>query len=85
MLFTLAGGSDFISLSGNITFAPREKESVIQISIVNDDVLEEEVEFFLVNIHVATSAPGLLLGTSMARVTIKDDDCKIHVQYYLYV
>ena len=69
-------GRDYISTSGNVTFAAGEQQKTIQLSIVNDDVLEEREEFFVVQFRVITLAPRLLLGTSEVTVTIEDNDCK---------
>jgi len=67
---TALAGSDYISKSGTITFAPGETEKTITVSLV-DDALPESTETFKVNL---TSPTNATLGTSTATGTILDND-----------
>ena len=55
---------------------PGEKETIVQISIVDDDVVEQLQEQFSVSLSLQSQL-GLSLGNiSEATVTIVDDDGK---------
>ena len=69
-------GTDYLRSSGNITFSPREQQKVIQVSIVDDNFLEEKEKCFTVELNITSSVPGLMIGNSEIKVTIEDDDCK---------
>ena len=73
---TLVVGTDYLRSSGSITFSPREQQKMIQLSIVDDNFLEEKEESFTVELNITSSVPGLVIGNSEITVTIEDDDCK---------
>ena len=62
---SLGDAPDFINIAQTVVFAPHEQRKAIRIPIVNDSDLEEDSEYFFVE----------LLHTKL-RVTINDDDCK---------
>ena len=75
MLVFLTDGSDFVGISGRqLTFSPTVNSSMVPVSIINDDVLEDMVENFTASL--SSDVPRLVLSPDLATVDIMDDDCK---------
>lgn len=81
---TANSGSDYIEASGTLVFQPHERHKQFEITILDDDVFEEDEHFYvqLSNVRL-TDASGLvessedvvkLVNPSMATVMILDDD-----------
>ena len=63
-------------------FAPYEDKACIQITISNDDMLEQ-TESFTVTLSINYDPSGrVLLGQSEARITIFNDDGKMESTIY---
>lgn len=61
---------DFVRTSGQLTFAPGQRQKKIAISIVGDILFEEDETFYVTLIH----AQNALVGDWIARSTIVNDD-----------
>ena len=62
--------SDFLAVSGGLTFAPGEAEKIVAVPIVDDVVMENE-EYFGVSL---SNVNGAYLGRAWAYVYVADDD-----------
>lgn len=79
---TANAGADYVYAEGTIVFFPGETQKQFQISIIDDDIFEEDEHFYvrLSNIRVDTSDPDTdavkaqLVNPFMATVMILDDD-----------
>ncbi len=67
---TATAGSDYVSVSGMLTFAPGETSKTVTV-LVNGDVLQEGPETFFVNLSSPSNA---LIADSQGVATIRDDD-----------
>ncbi|XP_046428182.1 sodium/calcium exchanger 1 isoform X2 [Neodiprion fabricii] len=65
-------GSDYVSTSGTLIFAPGETRKTIQLSVIDDELFEED-EHFYVRLNNC-SQPATLSSPSLATVMILDDD-----------
>ncbi|XP_046747323.1 sodium/calcium exchanger 3 [Diprion similis] len=65
-------GSDYVSTSGTLIFAPGETRKTIQLSVIDDELFEED-EHFYVRLNNCTQ-PATLSSPSLATVMILDDD-----------
>ncbi|CAK9813316.1 Sodium/calcium exchanger 2 [Anthophora quadrimaculata] len=65
-------GSDYISAKGTLTFDPGETKKTIKLSVIDDELFEED-EHFYVRLSNA-SQPAMLVSPSLATVMILDDD-----------
>ncbi len=72
---TAVAGSDFVSASGTLTFAPGETTKTILVRTVDDSV-GEPAETFTVNL---SSPTGAAIADGQAVGTIRDDDTKFFV------
>ncbi|XP_077262583.1 sodium/calcium exchanger 3 isoform X2 [Temnothorax americanus] len=65
-------GSDYVSAKGTLTFEPGETMKTIQLSVIDDELFEEDEHFYVRLSNV--SQPAMLVSPSMATVMILDDD-----------
>ncbi|XP_044013708.1 sodium/calcium exchanger 1 isoform X2 [Aphidius gifuensis] len=65
-------GSDYISANGTLTFQPGETKKTIQLSVIDDELFEEDEHFYVKLSNV--SKPAIIASPSMATVMILDDD-----------
>ncbi|XP_017757502.1 PREDICTED: sodium/calcium exchanger 3 isoform X2 [Eufriesea mexicana] len=65
-------GSDYISAKGTLTFDSGETRKTIKLSVIDDELFEED-EHFYVRLSNA-SQPAMLVSPSLATVMILDDD-----------
>lgn len=72
---SLGDAPDFINTAQTVVFAPHEQRKTIQIPIVNDSDLEENSEYFFIEL-LHSPHMYVLLQSMKLRVTINDDDCK---------
>ncbi|MCI0698403.1 DNRLRE domain-containing protein, partial [candidate division KSB1 bacterium] len=63
-------GSDYVTVSGQVTFQPGETSQSVTV-VVNGDVLDEPNETFVVNLSNAVNAT---IGDNQGTGTINDDD-----------
>ena len=77
--------TDYVSLNNRrLVFAPYEDKACTQITINNDDMLEQ-TESFTVTLSINNDPSGrVLLGQSEARITIFNDDGKMESTIYPY-
>ena len=70
--------NDYVSLNNKrLVFAPYEDKMCTQITINNDDMLEQ-IESFTVTLSIYDDPSGrVLLGQSEARINIFNDDGKM--------
>lgn len=66
--------SDYIQFSGVYTFSLPDQQSTIEIQIINDTMLEEKEEQFLVEFSFLSNFVPVLVSQEQAIVTILDDD-----------
>ncbi|KAL6424460.1 hypothetical protein ACFW04_009901 [Cataglyphis niger] len=65
-------GSDYVSAKGTLTFEPGETKKTIKLSVIDDELFEED-EHFYVRLSNVTQ-PAMLVSPSLATVMILDDD-----------
>ncbi|KAH0566675.1 hypothetical protein KQX54_003157 [Cotesia glomerata] len=65
-------GADYVEVKGTLRFEPGEIRKTIQLSVIDDDVFEEDECFYVKLANV--SAPADLASPSLATVMILDDD-----------
>ncbi|RLU20273.1 hypothetical protein DMN91_006880 [Ooceraea biroi] len=65
-------GSDYVSAKGTLLFGPGETKRSIQLSVIDDELFEED-EYFYVKLS-NVSKPAMLVSPSLATVMILDDD-----------
>ena len=70
-----ADDPDFTSVSQTISFSQSVNQIIIHIPIINDLDLEEEDEYFFVELELLRKSFAFI-SLSQVRVTIIDDDCK---------
>ena len=56
-----------------VTFAPNESQKTVDVEITNDDIREEDENFFGV-LSLPPGSQGVELGQERATATIEDDD-----------
>jgi Calx-beta domain/PKD domain len=66
---TATAGTDFVALSGSVTFSPGQTSKTVTVKIVNDRVREPVEQFGL----KFTGSAGVA-GTPTATITIRDND-----------
>ncbi|XP_034941333.1 sodium/calcium exchanger 1 [Chelonus insularis] len=69
---TAEAGSDYVSAKGTLTFEPGETKKTIKLSVIDDELFEED-EHFYVRLSNVTQ-PAMLVSPSLATVMILDDD-----------
>ena len=75
LLFYLTGNEDYISTDKNLTFAfGFGTIQCVHIPIINDECLEEDMEFF--NVSISSDMDGVVIGVDEVTVYIIDDDSK---------
>ena len=69
-----------------VTITAGTNSSTINITVINDNIVEED-EMFPMNLNVSSSlAPGIIAGDiTMATVTIMDTSSKLHDTRELYL
>ncbi|XP_008549239.1 sodium/calcium exchanger 3 [Microplitis demolitor] len=65
-------GEDYVAARGTLTFEPGEVKKTIQLSVIDDDVFEQDEHFYVKLSNV--SQPAMLVSPSLATVMILDDD-----------
>ncbi|XP_011634463.1 sodium/calcium exchanger 2 isoform X1 [Pogonomyrmex barbatus] len=65
-------GSDYVSAKGTLTFGPGETTKTIKLSVIDDELFEEDEHFYVRLSNV--SQPAMLVSPSLATVMILDDD-----------
>uniref|UniRef100_A0A0A1WZA3 Sodium/calcium exchanger 3 n=1 Tax=Zeugodacus cucurbitae TaxID=28588 RepID=A0A0A1WZA3_ZEUCU len=69
---TAEAGSDYVAVSGVLEFPPGIEEQTISITIIDDDVFEEDEHFY---VHLKKpSDDAVLIAPRVATVMILDDD-----------
>ena len=69
---TATTGEDYMSMFGILTLSPGDTEETIMVSIVNDDLFENE-ETFMVHLFLSGTSAGITLDPAIATVTIIDN------------
>lgn len=78
---TALAGSDYVSLSGTLTFAPSEASKAIDVAVIGD-IVEELDESFYVDL---SNAPGATIDDSRGVATIVDNDAVAQaVEVYIF-
>ena len=67
---TARAGSDYLTQSGSVSFAPGESQKVIAVSVLGDTQLEDNESFFL----QLTEVTGADLDNGLATATLVNDD-----------
>ena len=70
-VFSIADGSDYTGLSTSLTLQPGEDKVFINISTIDDQLLEERETFY---VHLMTSDPAVVLSSVNRTVVIIDND-----------
>ncbi|KAG5337634.1 NAC1 protein, partial [Acromyrmex heyeri] len=65
-------GSDYVSAKGTLTFESGETMKTIKLSVIDDELFEEDEHFYVRLSNV--SQPAMLVSPSLATVMILDDD-----------
>ena len=68
---TAAGGADFTAASGRLTFGAAETEKTIAVSLLDDDLDEDDEEGFRVTLSDAVNG---IIATASATGTIEDNE-----------
>lgn len=69
---TAEADHDYVPVEGTLTFEPGEVKKTIQLSVIDDDVFEQD-EFFFLELTNA-SQPAMLVSPDVATIMILDDD-----------
>ncbi|XP_058789963.1 sodium/calcium exchanger 1 isoform X2 [Phymastichus coffea] len=69
---TAEAGSDYESAKGTLRFEPGETRKTIKLSVIDDELFEEDEHFYVRLMNV--SQPAMLASPSLATVMILDDD-----------
>ncbi|XP_011496483.1 PREDICTED: sodium/calcium exchanger 3 [Ceratosolen solmsi marchali] len=69
---TAEAGSDYVSVKGTLTFESGETRKTIKLSVIDDELFEEDEHFYVRLTNC--SQPALLASPSLATVMILDDD-----------
>ncbi len=67
--------SDYLSCETRVTFAPGQSEQTVNVTLINDDILEV-VESFTGTL--STSMDQVVIDVDSTTISITDDDCKYH-------
>ena len=81
---TASGGSDFAVSAGFLEFADGETTQTLNISILNDTIIEGNEQFTVV-LSDATGGASVDTGTATATVTIVDDEVAVPGEFNLNV
>jgi hypothetical protein len=68
---TAANGSDYIAVSGRLTFAPGEMVKTVRVPIIDDTAVEGKESFFF---FLSNPTGGAVIGNTEALATIIDND-----------
>ena len=79
---TASGGSDFAVSAGFLEFADGETTQTLNISILNDTIIEGNEQFTVV-LSDATGGASVDTGTATATVTIVDDEVAVPGEFNL--
>ena len=71
LFFSITDGSDYTGLSTSLTLQPGEDKVFINISTIDDQLLEERETFY---VHLMTSDPAVVLSSVNRTVVIIDND-----------
>ena len=74
MIYSCTGYEDYIPGPHNVTFIPGKISSAFRVPILDDDILEENENFYL---HIDQASLPMSVsfdGNNQARVTIVNDD-----------
>ena len=71
----IGGGVDYVSESYNVTFHAGETDVTLNISIIDDDILEND-ENFIVTVTLIPINVVIASNTGYSTVTIMDNDGK---------
>ncbi|XP_057339087.1 sodium/calcium exchanger 3 [Microplitis mediator] len=69
---TATAGDDYVPVEGTLTFEPGEVKKTIQLTVIDDDLFEQD-EYFQVKLK-NVSQPAMLVSPNVATVMILDDD-----------
>ncbi|XP_016840736.1 sodium/calcium exchanger 2 isoform X3 [Nasonia vitripennis] len=69
---TAEAGSDYVSVKGTLRFEPGETRKTIKLSVIDDELFEEDEHFYVRLTNC--SQPAMLASPSLATVMILDDD-----------
>ncbi|XP_023246953.1 sodium/calcium exchanger 1 [Copidosoma floridanum] len=69
---TAEAGSDYVSVRGTLKFEPGETRKTIKLSVIDDELFEEDEHFYVRLTNC--SQPAMLASPSLATVMILDDD-----------
>ncbi|KAJ8673167.1 hypothetical protein QAD02_004429, partial [Eretmocerus hayati] len=69
---TAEAGSDYVSVRGTLRFEPGETRKTINLSVIDDELFEEDEHFYVRLTNC--SQPAMLASPSLATVMILDDD-----------
>ena len=62
---------DFSNTSPDLMFSPSSKTQSLMVSILNDAILEDMLEYF--SLVLMSTDPGVFLNPKIANITIVDD------------
>ena len=80
LTFMHSVGTDYLGDGGTFTFRPGDAVQCTNISIVDDDVLEQLEEGFLISVDALTGGIfDRVTFTPGSTITIVDDDGKLYV------
>ena len=65
-------GMDFSNTSLDLTYSPSSLLQSLMVSILNDGVLEDMLEYF--SLVLMSTDPGVFLNPKIANITIADDN-----------
>ena len=68
-----SAGTDYVSTSGTLTFDPGQTTKTINISLIDNDLLEID-ETFLVTLSQLQTSAAVTLSDPLATITIEDDE-----------
>ncbi len=68
-----SAGTDYVSTSGTLTFDPGQTTNTINISLIDNDLLEID-ETFLVTLSQLQTSAAVTLSDPLATITIEDDE-----------
>ena len=71
---TAVAGDDYQSTSTTLNFAPGDSSQSTEITIINDNLVETDVESFEVTLSTQETNPGIRVRSFPSNVSISDDD-----------
>ena len=78
-MFHSVDGSDFNTISLQITFGPEQLSATVRVPIVNDNIIENTEMFTAI---LMTAEENVEIIDNTATVTIIDDDGKVLIFVY---